>query len=283
MIDYDMHIHTVASDGVLTPEEVFEIAKQKGLKGLSITDHDTVKALEICESLAVTYNLDFIPGIELSTEYKGQEIHILGYYVDYENEEFKTILNNFQTERVDRIHKMLKRVNELGFKVTFEDIIEEAGNEALNSSFGRPHLARVLIKKGYFKSMNEVFDNLLGNGKPGCVERFKYDTLEGIKMIATFGGIPIIAHPGLLKMEYSKLELLIGSFVEVGLKGIEVYHTDHPEEISYMLTKIANKYRILKTGGSDYHGPSPARQLSIGAKGVTQFDVEKLKQAKINY
>lgn len=279
MIDYDLHIHTNASDGVLSPEEIFKIASEKGLKGLSVTDHDTVEAIGLCEKLSGLYNLDFIPGIELSTEYKELEIHMLGYYFDYKNIELLKLLNVFRAERLDRIHKMIKRVNELGFKIETEEVLENSSENSQSNSIGRPHLARSLIKKGYFKNMNDVFDKLLGDGKPGYVERFKYNTLEGIETIKKFGGVPVLAHPGLIKIEQSKLDKLISGFIDHGLLGIEVYHTDHTNETSYMLAKIANKYGLLITGGSDYHAPSSSRELSIGSRGIMAHEIGKLKKA----
>lgn len=282
MIDYDMHIHTIASDGVLKPEEIFKIASEKGLKGLAITDHDTVEAIEDCLSLREKYDLDFIPGIELSTDYNGAEIHILGYYLDYTNKELLELLKSFQIERLLRIHKMLEKLNKLGYKITFEEIQLESEKTSENNSIGRPHLARALIKKGYFRNINDVFEKLLGNGKPGYVERFKYQTEEGIKTLRKFGGIPVFAHPGLTKLEYSKLDKLIKEFVSFGLQGIEVYHTDHTNETSYMLAKLANKYDLLVTGGSDYHAPSANREFSIGSKGVMEIDINRLKSVAFN-
>lgn len=274
MIDYDLHIHTTASDGVLSPEEVFQIAAETNLKGISITDHDTVEALGQCEELGRLYNIDFIPGIELSTEFKELEIHMLGYYLDFRNRELLELLSVFREERLNRALKMIKKVNSLGYDIDIDEIVDNTNDK---NSIGRPHLARALIKKGYFKNMNEVFDKLLGNGKPGFVERFKYDSIDAIKSICKFGGVPILAHPGLIKLEPSKLDLLIEEFVKNGLQGLEVYHTDHTIETSYILTKIANKHKLLVTGGSDYHAPSSNRILAIGSKGVTVVDIERLK------
>jgi 3',5'-nucleoside bisphosphate phosphatase len=283
MIDYDLHIHTNSSDGVLKPEEIFKIASDIGLRGIAITDHDTVGAISLCEELSDKYNIDFIPGIELSSEYNESEIHLLGYYLDYRNPELLKLLNNFQVERLSRINKMIDKACGLGYKVTIEEIIgnQSDGDEAgiYINSIGRPHLARALINKGYFKNMNDAFDKFLGNGKPGYVERLKFQAEEGIKTIRRFGGIPVLAHPGLIKLSSSKLEILIQEFIDYGLMGIEVYHTDHTMETSYMLAKIANKYNLLITGGSDYHAPSTNRELSIGSKGVMNADIQKLKEA----
>jgi 3',5'-nucleoside bisphosphate phosphatase len=280
MIDYDLHIHSTYSDGVLTPRELFENAKQFGLKGLAITDHDTVDAIPDCKQLLLSdeFNLDFIPGIELSTEYLGQEIHILGYYIDSDNIELLKILNSFKTERYNRMIKMIARMVDLGYQINLEEVLETSGGGQY--SLGRPHIARTLINKGYFKNMSEVFDKLLSIGKPGYIERFKVSTVEGIQLIKNFNGIPVLAHPGLIKSNYFKLEDLIQELKNNGLMGIEVFHTDHTIETSLALTRIAGKYSLLTTGGSDFHAPNSGRNTKIGSKGVTIHDVLKMKKIK---
>lgn len=281
MIDYDLHIHTNFSDGVLTPQQVLEVAALKKLKGISITDHDTVDAIKICENLSHTYGIDFIPGVELSTEYKGSEIHMLGYYIDYNNNELLEVLNVLQSQRFDRLNKMIDKINKLGYEISLVDVLELAGSDY--NSLGRPHLARTLIKKGYFESMPEVFNKLLGAGMPGYVERFKFNVEDAIKTIKKFGGVPVLAHPGLIRNIDYKLEVLIDELVTYGLEGIEVYHTDQTNETSSFLTKMAYKHNLVITGGSDYHAPSPSRQLSIGSKGVLNFEVEKLKKVAFKH
>lgn len=279
MVDYDLHIHTTASDGILSPQEVIEIAADKGLKGLAITDHDTVDAIEAGVMLGKKHGIDFIPGIELSTEYEGSEIHMLGYYIDYNNIELIGMLNGLKEERFQRFNKMVEKAKALGFDVSFDEIKNTMGDNVNRNSLGRPHLARLLVEKGYFGNMQEVFSKLLGSGMPCYVERQKFTAKEGIKAIKGFGGIPVIAHPGLIKNIEKHMEKMIQDLKSCGLGGIEVYHTDQTDETSLYLSKLAYKYDLVMTGGSDYHAPRPHKESSIGSKGVPSVNVEKLKNA----
>lgn len=280
LIDYDLHIHSVYSDGVLEPEEIFKTAKQNGLKGLSITDHDTTKGLKLCEQLGIKYGLDFIPGIELSTEYNNMEIHVLGYCIDYNNEELTKILESIRIERISRMEKMLLKLKDLGYEISLMDIYNESEQDITGSSLGRPHLARALIRKGYFKNINEVFNTLLGDGKPAFVDRFKLNTIEGINLIKRFNGIPVLAHGGLIKVDEKQLENLVKEFSNHGLMGLEIYHSEHREFMAYYLTKLANKYKLLVSGGSDFHSPgscnNSSKEISIGYRGVPSIEVSRM-------
>lgn len=171
MVDYDLHIHSTASDGLLIPDKIFKIALNKGLKGISITDHDTVNALSECNRSASVYGMDFIPGIEISSDYKDYEIHILGYYIDYKDEILLDFLDWLQQTRVDRNKKMIELLREQGYDIHYEEIVRKINIQ--NKSIGRPHIARLLIEKGYFNSINEVFNKLLGTDKPAYVNRQK--------------------------------------------------------------------------------------------------------------
>ena len=279
LIDYDLHIHSNFSDGVLTPLEIFKRAIAKKLKGIAITDHDTVQAISSAIKLSHTYEIDFIPGIELSTSYNDLEVHILGYYIDHENTTLLKILNKLKDKRFERLIKMLEKINKLGYSITIEELLIIVGASSDLNSMGRPHLARALVSKGYFKNIQEVFIKLLSNGMPGYVERIKFKTRDGIELIKKFGGVPVIAHPGLIKMTKAKLENLIEDLTLSGLMGIEVYHTDQTTPTSSYLTKLAYKHDLLITGGSDFHAESAQRTLCIGSRGVLTYDILKLKAA----
>jgi 3',5'-nucleoside bisphosphate phosphatase len=278
LVDYDLHIHSNFSDGILTPLEIIKKAVVKKLKGIAITDHDSVDAISSAIKLSYNYEIDFIPGIELSTSYYENEVHILGYYIDYENPELLKMLHKLKTERFERLIKMIKKINILGYDLTIEELLEILGPASDLNSLGRPHLARALVYKGYFKNIQDVFIKLLSNGMPGYVERLKFKTQDGIALIKKFGGVPVIAHPGLIKTTTTRLENIIDDLVLNGLSGIEVYHTDQSIETSSYLTKLAYKNDLIITGGSDFHAESTQRTLYIGAKGVPAINVMKLKE-----
>ncbi|MCX7885381.1 MAG: PHP domain-containing protein [Caloramator sp.] len=279
MIEYDLHIHTKASDGLLEPDRIFQIAKEKKLKGLSITDHDTIDSLEICNYLSKKYNLYFIPGIELSSFFKGLEIHILGYYIDYKNEELLNLLKRLQLSRIQRANKIVDKIQKLGYDIKINEVELEAGNI---NSLGRPHIGRVLVKKGYFKDTSEAFDKLLESGKPGYVERYKLETKEAIDFIKKSGGIPVIAHPFIINknLDIWDIKNVIINLKEYGAAGIEVYHSLQSRNQSDKLYEIAIQENMIITGGSDCHGIFYNGDYILGKYGVNSCHIEKLKALK---
>lgn len=276
MIDYDMHIHSRASDGLLYINEILGLARDKGLKGIALTDHDTLSGIEEGILMSPKFGLEFIPGVELSTDYKGVEVHILGYYIDYKNSKIADFLNDFKSSRRDRAMNIVKKLNDLGYNLSFSDIMEEAGGTA--ESLGRPHIARVLVKKGYFEDMPQVFDRLLGFGKPGYIERRKIDIEEAITLIIDAGGIPVLAHPKLIR-KYGD-DLLIEAFVKelksMGLMGIEVSHSKQRLQDTNNLRLIAGKYDLAVTGGSDCHGKLENGRYLLGNWGVSEYEFKNI-------
>lgn len=240
-----MHVHTKASDGILRPKEAVEWAYKNGLEGISVTDHDTVDGIEEACFTAAKYN-DFyvIPGIEFSTIYKEEEVHILGYHIDYHNDELVALTKKIREERFNRGKKMIEKLNQLQYSISLKEVLGYTEGGVI----GRPHIARVLVKKGYIGSLQEAFQKLLGKGKPAYIERFKLSPGEAVSVIEGADGIPVLAHPGLLKRNINIMELL--SF---GIRGIEVYHTKHTAIDNRIYLEIAKKYEMYVTGGSDYH------------------------------
>lgn len=280
MVDYDLHIHSTASDGLLTPDEIFKIAEDKGLQGLSVTDHDTIDALSICDLIAGNYGMDFIPGIEISSDYNDYEIHILGYYIDYANFELLNFLEQMQQTREERNKRMIRLLEEQGYDIHYEEVVN--GLDAQNKSIGRPHIARLLIDKGYFKSIGEVFDKLLGSGKPAYVNREKISIEAAVSVILKSNGIPVIAHPLIDKSfnENTDFEGFIKMCIGLGIKGIEVFHTDHSEDQEKYIYEIAKKYKLIITGGSDCHGEILEGNYLLGSKGITSREILELKKLK---
>jgi len=247
----DLHLHTTASDGSFRPAEVVALAEGKGFAVISITDHDTVDGLEEALQEGQKRGIEVIPGIELSTLYGDLEVHILGYYIDREDKQLRSLLRRFIESRKTRAFKMIEKLNEMGIDITAERVKELAGSEFV----GRPHIAKAMVEKGYISEVSEAFtEDYIGRGGRAYVERFKLSPEEAIGLILDIGGVPVLAHPGYLSSGESLDDGMIGRFVESGLKGIEVFYSKHTEKQTQYYMDIAKRYRLLVTGGSDCHG-----------------------------
>ncbi len=240
----DLHIHTTASDGLLSIDQVISQAISKGLHYISITDHDTVDSIlnlnNVIEDLVV------IPGIEFSIDYPQNEIHILGYRIDYTYPQFQDELQKLKTSRLTRIAKMVEKVRELGYDIDYNNVLEIAGE---SKSIGRPHVARALLEKGYFRNIQQVFHELLNPNAPAYVPHYKLTINNAINLILSVQGIPVLAHPGLVGDNQ-----LVENIIKAGIKGIEVYHPVHSLQQIAQYEELAQKYNLLLTGGSDFHG-----------------------------
>ncbi len=271
-MEADLHIHTTVSDGCLSPAEAVRLARDINLQALSITDHDTMGGIPEALDEGKKLNIKVIPGVEMSTEYRHKEIHILGYYVDSGNENFQTLLELLRKSRQKRVKNIIKKLNGLGCTVE----LEEVANLAREGSVGRPHIARVLAQKGYVSSVKDAFEKLIGYNAPAYVERYKLLPKEVIQLVLKAGGVPVLAHPGLIKNDS-----VIYNIIEDGLRGIEVYHPEHsPEEIRKFQI-MAFKNNLLITGGSDCHGIDRLTGSQLGGVTVPMYHVEKLEQASI--
>ncbi|HUT82809.1 MAG TPA: PHP domain-containing protein [Candidatus Bathyarchaeia archaeon] len=246
----DLHIHTTASDGTFSPNQVVKIASQLKLRAIAITDHDTVDGIEEAIEAAKSENIEIIPGIEFSTEIYDESIHIVGLFVDHTNSELKKLTYEILNAREIRAKKIIEKVNELniGPKITIEEI-----KEISNGVIGRPHIGEIMVKKGYAKSLNLVFTNFLRRNGPAYVPRFKLTPKEAIKFLCKIKAIPILAHPGHISSEIL-LDEFIGDLASEGLAGIEVYYPSHTEENIKLFKELAKKYNLLESGGSDCHG-----------------------------
>ena len=263
----DLHIHTCFSDGVDTPQQVVSIALEKELRCIAITDHDTLDAIEPAAAAAQGTGLEVIHGVELSTECGGSDIHILGYCFDLHHHYLKEQLQLFRDARVIRVKKMAERLRALGMEIDEEDIFSSAGTDAV----GRPHVAQAIITRGYARTTAEAFEEYLAEGRPAYVAKYKQTPSDAIKLIRQAGGIAVIAHP----MVTLKDELIAG-FVDEGLGGLEVYYPNTPRRLIVFYEKLAEKYGLIKTGGSDSHGRY--REYSpIGIARVDYAVVEALK------
>ncbi|HEU4752700.1 MAG TPA: PHP domain-containing protein [Armatimonadota bacterium] len=249
----DLHSHTTASDGSCTPTELVHLAREKGLSALGVADHDTVDGLPEAAAAARDLGIDFVPGIEISVDYPQGEFHLLGYYVDFTHAPFLDRIRYLQDNRVNRNGLMVRKMQELGFDVTLDEIIAESGG----GQVGRPHMARVLMKKGYVSSVQDAFDRYLADGKPLHVPKVKLDPAEAIDLVHSAGGVAVVAHPKY--MEYPTEEELaaeLGRLKEAGLDGLECYYSQHTEAETEQYLRLARRFGFLVTAGSDFHGIS---------------------------
>lgn len=257
----DLHVHSNKSDGSYTPTELVNYAIEKGLSAFALTDHDTTDGIEEALKAAEGKNIEVIPGIEFSTEYEGQDIHIVGLYIDYKSDFFKRRLINFVNGRIIRNKEMCRRLTEYGIPVTYEDLT----NEFPGCVITRSHYAKYMLNHGYTKSMKEAFDRYIGDHCPCFVPRKKITPMRAVEIILKAGGFPVLAHPLLYHMSSSRLDKLVASLKEMGLQGLEaIYCTYSPSEEREMRT-LAAKYDLCVSGGSDFHGTAkPGLDLAVG-------------------
>lgn len=261
----DLHVHSNASDGTLTPTEVVELAIEKNLAAIALSDHDTVRGVAEAIQAAKGSDLEVIPATELSCYYQGVEIHILGLYVDYQNPEFLAELDRLEQARFQRNLDMLQLFRKDGIAITLEDL--QAGNP--DSIITRAHFARVLVQKGICKDKNAAFEHYLGVGCPYYLPKPQVTPEHSLPLITKAGGIPILAHPMLYHMGYNQVEELIQYLIPLGLKGIEAYHSSNYVSQSDKLRSIAMKYHLVVSGGSDFHGANkPDIELGTGRGGL---------------
>lgn len=255
----DLHLHTTASDGRLTPAELVARAGQAGLTTISVTDHDTVAALAEAGAAARRANMRVVPGIEVTSIVDGRDVHVLGYFFDPASAALGTFLEGQRALRVARVREIGLRLSTLGMAVDVEAVLQAAANRP-GSSVGRPQLARALVTAGYVESVQDAFDRWLATGQPAYVPRTGPSPATAIEVIHEAGGVASLAHPGVTKRDG-----LIGLLVDRGLDAIEVYHSDHAPEDVRTYELLAARLGILISGGSDFHGDpfdSPERKRS---------------------
>ncbi len=245
----DLHTHSTASDGLLSPADLVRLAEEVGLKGIAITDHDSVDGVEEALAEGKKRGIEVVPGVEISTLWQGKEIHILGMYVDYNNNEFLDLLVKQRDARHKRDIKMIRRLNELGIRITMEEVMAKKRRESQKKNVGRPHIAEVLIDKEIVNTMNEAFDQYLGKQGKAYVAPDYISPFDAVEVIHQSGGAAVIAHPGLYEQDD-----LIPLLVEKGLDGIEIDHPDHPAFKKRHYQKMTESLKLLATAGSDFHG-----------------------------
>ena len=256
----DLHLHTTASDGVLSPAEIVRYAKAKGLQAIAITDHDTIDGCEEGLSEGGRIGFEVIPGIEISAEYSPGSMHILGFCLDIHHPLLNERLEYLQKARAERNPKMVAKLNQLGIMITYEEVLKASGG----GQVGRPHFANVLLEKKVVKSFQEAFDRFLKKGAPAYADKFRFTSKEALHFIREARGVAVLAHPNTLGVSRSsELEKVITQLVDEGLQGIEVYYPEHSSTEVVQYKTLADRYKLLSTGGTDYHGIEK-NELDIG-------------------
>ena len=267
----DLHLHTLASDGRLSPTDLVNLVANKGLKIVAISDHDTTEGLaEAYQAAAAFPDLQIIPAIELSTDIPGDEIHMLGYFLQYEDEEFQAILRRFRAGRVERGRAMVEKLAALGKPVEWERVQAIAGD----GSVGRPHIALAMVEAGYFKEPKEAFYEYLGRNGLAYAERQKMTPTEGVEMLARVGGSAVLAHPANL----ADLDTKVTELKEAGLVGMEVHYAMYEPDTIARLLDVAERHDLIPCGGSDYHGLGNSGEQLPGLLGPPMETVERLAE-----
>jgi 3',5'-nucleoside bisphosphate phosphatase len=258
----DLHCHSTASDGTFAPADVVRLAKDAGLVGLALTDHDTVAGLAEAAAAAQSLGLTFVPGIEISAvpPIENGTLHILGYRIDPQNDVLQQMARQLIEARDNRNPQIIAALQKLGIDITMEEAIAQAQGGVL----GRPHIAALLVKKGVVKTIKDAFNEYLGQGGKAYFDKERLSPRDAISRIRRAGGLPVLAHPIQLRTTNdAQLERVLKDLVDLGLAGIEVLHSDHgPAEVE-KYAAFADAYNLLKTGGSDYHGTNK-KDINLG-------------------
>jgi len=264
----DLHVHSASSDGVLSPSELVALAAQAGLHAMALTDHDTVEGIEGALAAAAAHGVEVVPGVELSVAHNGQEVHILGYFIQHTHPPLRETLQRFHEARFLRAEKIVAQLNRAGVPLVMEDVIAVAGNRPI----GRPHVAEALRQKGFVQTFEEAFDRYLKRGAVAYVAKERWSPRLAIDVIHAAGGLAVVAHP-LHSIPLSALEGLVAQ----GMDGIEVIHPLHSEEEREDLKTFARSHHLYCTGGSDYHGPGRSPH-ALGAVRAPREWLERMRR-----
>lgn len=261
----DLHIHTTASDGTLTPSQAVQLAKKRGLKAIAITDHDTIDGVKEALEAGQRESMEVIPGVEISANAMRGSLHLLGYFVETERGILREKLQRLKQARAERNPRIVSKLNDLGINITYQEVIWASGG----GQVGRPHFAQLLVDKKYVRSTDEAFDRYLAQGAPAYVDKYRFEVKEAIEIILKARGVPVLAHPFTLNGTSEDLETVVIQLVQDGLKGIEAFYPDHTPEQTAQYQRLAEKLRLVKTGGSDFHGTLIKKaELGIIGKGI---------------
>ena len=265
----DLHSHTTASDGSIPPRVLVQLAREKGLAALAISDHDTTDALDDAISAGGELGVEVIPAVEMSTDVPAGEVHILGYFIDYHNERLQSLLSILREARLGRAQKMVEKLAALGMPLSWDRVKSFAGDGAV----GRPHVAKAMVEKGYVSDIKTAFDLYINRNGPAYVERYKLTPAEAVQTIRQVGGLAVLAHP----LEGNGSLHLLPELVPAGLGGVECYYTGYAPDVVAMLEQTARKYGLVTSGGSDFHGEGVAANSILGRPPVPYSVLEAMK------
>jgi predicted metal-dependent phosphoesterase TrpH len=268
-LKYDLHLHTTASDGRLTPTELVALALERGLEVISVTDHDSVGG--IGEALAAAGGggkMMVIPGVEINTDLATGELHVLGYFIDYLNGDLVAALARIRESRVGRAQKMLAKLRELGLPLEWQRVQDLARGE----SICRPHIAQAMLEKGYISNEREAFERYIGRDGPGYIGREKVGPADAVRIVKDAGGIPVLAHPA----DIIGVDNIIVELKASGLAGIEAYYGQYDSKTVRRVVKMADRHGLLTTGGTDYHHFRDDREVLLGSADIPLSSIEKL-------
>ncbi len=263
----DLHTHSTASDGLLSAEALVELAKTAHVAVLAVCDHDSTDSVDAAVAAGLRAGVEVIPAVEINTDVETSEVHVLGYYLEHHQGWFQQFLETLRDGRVNRAARMVEKLNALGIKLDFAQVRALA-----QGAVGRPHVARALVEAGIVQSTDEAFEKYIGRHGPAYVERLKVTPQDAVQVILKANGIPVLAHPG-----WGINDAMIPPLVEAGLEGVEVYYPDHPPETVTHWLDMASRYKLLVTGGTDFHGGTLATRVPLGSQYVPPEVVDRLK------
>ena len=265
----DLHLHSTASDGKLSPEELVRYAAEEGLALMALTDHDSVDGVPAALAAAKKFPpLEVIPGVEIGTDVPHGEVHIVGYFVDYKSEQLLSRLVKLRNGRLDRAQRMIAKLRDLGIHIEWARVQELAGV----GSVGRPHIAQAMHEKGYISNLKEAFDKYIGRDGPAYAEREKLTPVGAVELIVNAKGLAVLAHPA----DIESKEKLLPDLMKAGLVGMEVYYGNYSTEVVHNLLALARKHDLIPCGGSDYHGLDALNEAPIGGTDIPDESVERL-------
>ena len=278
----DLHTHTTASDGSLSPTELVDLAVERGVEVLAITDHDSTDAIDTAVAHA-SGRLEIWPGVEISSDIPGSEVHVLGYFLDYGQPALQAAFASFRESRLHRAERMVEKLSSLGMRVEWARVREIAGGGAV----GRPHVAQALVEAGYVPNVREAFDLYIGRNGPAYVERFKLSPTEAVALIRGAGGLAALAHPIYIDPNKGRkpaaggkpfdLRSYVAGLVQDGIEGIEAYYADYTPRQNQQMLDLASEFGLIATGGTDFHGGGVGGSALPGEVGVPWSSVDAMR------